>query len=446
MRKESKVVLLVTSSLAAIFLFESPIKAQAKVVTATGVDARDAKIVSDPGGKVMSHTVVLPKTGVYDVKYSWAIPKTEKMVSGDTMEFYIPSNVNVTRTRSFKLIGNDNVVLAGMTTVTKDSHVGYSTFNSYFSNPKYSRKGFITFEVNGAGKEEVTTPPVVDPGPGNEGPGIEGPGTETPGIENPGTENPGTENPGTENPGTENPGTENPGTENPGTENPGTENPGTENPGTENPGTENPGTENPGTETPGTENPGTEKPGTENPGTEKPGTENPGTETPSTEKPGIEKPGTQQPGIDFPGDGSGTTEKPGTESPAVTPQEPEHPGTSVSGEDVYNQSSENKPSVDHPATTTSNNGGQSATIAPTGGSQSGTSGTNGSTAGTQAAGTTSASQSATANPVATGSAANKPGTLPQTNDHQSNGVVLAGTVLLLTSLLGGFLGLRDRKQ
>lgn len=336
MRKTIKALwLFAASGLALIAWVEVPVNADAKVITGSGTSAADATIVTDPTGVVMSHTEVLPSSGVYDVKYEWKIANDVYVAKGDKMFFYAPLNVRVDRTRSFAMASYNGTAKVGSVTVTMDSHVGVATFNNYFSTHRYDKEGWISFEVRGAG---------------------EGGDEETPGVEEPGTEEPGTEEPGTEEPGIEEPGTEEPGTEEPGTEEPGTEEPGTEEPGTEEPGTEEPGTEEPGTEEPGTEEPGEEIPGVEEPG--HPGTEIPEPEYPWVEVPGTEHPGEEVPGEEIPGEDDPEVTVPGGEEPGSTV--PEHPGTTAP----------QKPVVHRPTTTYT--GGQGATAPVTGASSSST--------------------------------------------------------------------------
>lgn len=400
MRRRTKFALLVTSSLALIFLFESPTKAYARVVPSSGTSEPEATILTDPGQEEMSHTAVLPKEGVYDVKYFWSIGNTVKVNAGDTMNFYIPKNVNVTRTRSFNMASYDGRASVGKTTVTIGSHVGVCTFNNFFATHKYRKEGYISFEVRGAGEPEEVVPPVTNPEePGTEEPNPEEPGPEVPGIEEPEPE----PEPGPEEPGEP--------------EAPGVEEPGPEEPGTETPGPEEPG----GPEAPGVEGPGTEKPGGENPAGEIPGTSTPGvTYPPVTPGPIVPEP----------------------ETPVITPNDPGYPSVTVPGKPI-------KPTVNKPVkpihkpTTSTQVGGQTAAITPGHGS------TSSSNPGTSAAiNHHTTGQSPTTTTPATGhAAATYPSTtLPQTGDHQSSGIIVAGLALLLASLTGGFLSLRDRKH
>ncbi|WP_261809588.1 hypothetical protein [Levilactobacillus humaensis] len=335
MRNHIKGLLLIATSGLALFIWvEVPVNADAKIITGSGTSAADAKIVTDPTGVVMSHTEVLPASGIYDVKYEWKIANSVYVAKGDKMFFYVPLNVRVDRTRSFGMASYNGTAKVGSVMVTMDSHVGVATFNSYFSTHRYDKEGWISFETRGSG----------------EGGDEEDPGTEEPGVEEPGVEEPGTEEPGVEEPGVEEPGIEEPGVEEPGVEEPGIEEPGTEEPGTEEPGTEEPGTEEPGIEEPGTEEPGEEIPGVEEPG-------HPGTEVPEPEHPWVEIPGTEHPGEEAPGEETPEVTVPGGEEPGAT--EPEHPTTTPQ-----------KPSVHRPTTTGTQTGGQGATVPATSASAS----------------------------------------------------------------------------
>ncbi|MFD1455929.1 Ig-like domain-containing protein [Levilactobacillus lanxiensis] len=410
MRRRTKFALLVTSSLALIFLFESPTKAYARVIPSSGTNEPDATILTDPGQEEMSHTAVLPEEGVYDVKYFWSIGNTVKVNAGDTMNFYIPKNVNVTRTRSFNMASYDGKASVGKTTVTIGSHVGVCTFNNFFATHKYRKEGYISFEVRGAGEPEEVTPPVTNP---------EEPGTEEPNPGEPGPEVPGVEEPGPEIPGTETPGPEEPG-------------------GPEAPGVEEPGPEVPGTETPGPEEPG----GPEAPGIEGPGIEEPNPEKPGGENPAGEIPGTTTPGVTYPPVTPGPV-VPEPETPVITPNDPGYPSVTVPGKPT--KPTFNKPGKPvHKPTTSTQSGGQTAAITPSGQGS-----------GTASHPTTSAAinnhatgqSPTTTTPAASHAAATYPSTtLPQTGDHQSAGIIVAGLALLLTSLTGGFLSLRDRKH
>ena len=371
MRRRTKLALLVTSSLALIFLFESPTQAYARVIPAKGTSEPDAKIVSVPGGNVMSHTAVLPVDNVYNVKYSWSISQAEKVNAGDTMYFYIPKNVNVTRTRSFDMSSYDGKAIIGKWDVTIGSHVGICTFTNFFATHDYLKSGYISVEVYGAGQPEEVIPPTnpEEPGPGEPGP--EEPGPEVPGVEEPG-------------------------------------------------GPEAPGGEKPGTEEPG----GPEAPGVEGPGTEKPGGEIPGTSTPGVTYPPV-KP---EPIVPEP------------ESPAVTPDDPGYPGVTVPGKPT-------KPTFNKPGkpilkpTGGTQTGGQTATITPGDGSSNANPPVTSAAINQHATG-----QSPTTSPAAGHAPATYPSTaLPQTGDHRSAGIIVAGLALLLVSLTGGILSLRNRK-
>ena len=382
MRRRTKFALLVTSSLALIFLVDSPTQAYARVIPAKGTSEPDAKIVSVPGGKVMSHTAVLPADKVYNVKYSWSISQAEKVNAGDTMDFYIPKNVNITRTRSFDMSSYDGKAIIGKWDVTIGSHVGVCTFTNFFATHDYLKSGYISVEVYGAGQPEEVVPPTNPEEPGTGEPGPEEPGPEVPGIEEPGEP------------------------------------------------------EAPGVEEPGTEEPGGEKPGTQEPG----GPEAPGVEEPGTEKPGGEKPGPSTPGVTYP-PVKPEPIVPEPESPAVTPDDPGYPGVTVPGKPT-------KPTFNQPG---------KPILKPTGGTQTGgqtatiTSGHGSSNANPPATNTASnhhaTGQSPTMTPAAGHAAATYPATtLPQTGDHQSAGSLVAGLALLLTSLTGGVLSLRNRQH
>jgi len=413
MRRITKFALLVTSSLALIFLFESPTKAYARVVPSKGTSEPEATILTDPGQEEMSHTAVLPEDGVYDVKYFWSIADNVKVNAGDTMNFYIPKNVNVTRTRSFNMASYDGRASVGKTTVTIGSHVGVCTFNNFFATHKYLKEGYISFEVRGAGEPEEVTPPVTTP----EEPGTEEPEPEVPGVEEPGVEEPGEE-------------------------------PYPEEPGTEEPGTEEPGVEEPGVEEPGVEEPGTEEPGEpEAPGVEEPGVEEPNPEDPAPEEPAGEKPGPSTPGVTYPPVKPGPV-VPEPETPVITPEDPGYPSVTVPGKPT-------KPTLNKPGkpvhkptgskpTGSTQTGGQTAAITPSGQG----SGTASHPATSAAINHHATGQSPTTTaPTAGHAAATYPSsTLPQTGDHQSAGILVAGLALLLASLTGGFLSLRDRKH
>jgi len=392
MRRRTKFALLVTSSLALIFLFESPTKAYARVVPSSGTSEPEATILTDPGKEEMSHTAVLPEEGVYDVKYFWSIGNTVKVNAGDTMNFYIPKNVNVTRTRSFNMASYDGKASVGKTTVTIGSHVGVCTFNNFFATHKYRKEGYISFEVRGAGEPEEVTPPVTTP---------EEPGTEEPNPEEPEPEVPGIEEPEPE----------------------------------PEPGPEEPG-EPEAPEVPGPEEPGEpEAPGVEEPGTEEPNPEEPGGENPAGEIPG-------KPGVTYPPVTPGPV-VPEPETPVITPNDPGYPGVTVPGKPT--KPTFNKPGKPvHKPTTSTQTGGQTAAITPSGQGS-----------GTASHPTTSAAinhhatgqSPTTTTPAAGQHTATYPSTtLPQTGDHQSSGIIVAGLALLLASLTGGFLSLRDRKQ
>jgi len=389
MRRRTKFALLVTSSLALIFLFESPTKAYARVITAKGTSEPEATILTDPGKKVMSHTAVLPVDGVYDVKYTWSISDAIKVYDGDTMNFYIPKNVNVTRTRSFNMASYDGRASVGKTTVTIGSHVGVCTFNNFFATHRYRKEGYISFEVRGAGEPEEVIPPTNPEEPGVEEPNPEEPEPEVPGVEEP--------EPGPEEPGEP----------------------------------EAPGVEEP---EPGPEEPG----GPEAPGVEEPG----GPEAPGVEVPGVEKPGVTYPPV------VPEPVVPEPENPAVTPEEPGYPSVTVPGKPTkptFNKPGKpiHKPTGSKP-TGSAQVGGQTAAITPSGSGSATTSHPTTSTAINHHA--TGQSPTATA-PASGHSTATYPAsTLPQTGDHQSAGIIVAGLTLLLTSLTGGFLSLRDRKH
>jgi len=397
MRRRTKFALLVTSSLALIFLFGSPTQAYARVIPAKGTSEPDAKIVSVPGGKVMSHTAILPADKVYNVKYSWSISQAEKVNAGDTMDFYIPKNVNITRTRSFDMSSYDGKAIIGKWDVTIGSHVGVCTFTNFFATHDYLKSGYISVEVYGAGQPEEVVPPTTPEEPGTGEPGPEEPGPEVPGIEEPG-----------------------------GPEAPGVEEPGTEEPGGEKPGTEEPGSEKPGPEEPG----GPEAPGVEEPGTEKPGGENPAGEIPGTSTPGVTYPPVKPEPI-----------VPEPESPAVTPDDPGYPGVTVPGKPT-------KPTFNKPGkpilkpTGGTQTGGQTATITPGDGSSNANPPVTSAAINQHATG-----QSPTTSPAAGHAPATYPSTtLPQTGDRQSAGILVAGLALLLASLTGSFLSLRDCKH
>ncbi|MFD1455928.1 Ig-like domain-containing protein [Levilactobacillus lanxiensis] len=349
MRRRTKLALLVTSSLALIFLFGSPTQAYARVIPAKGTSEPDAKIVSVPGGKVMSHTEVLPVDNVYNVKYSWSISQAEKVNAGDTMYFYIPKNVNITRTRSFDMSSYDGKAIIGKWDVTIGSHVGVCTFTNFFAMHDYLKSGYISVEVYGAGQPEEVVPPTNPEEPGTGEPGPEEPGPEVPGVEEPG---------------------------------------------------------------------GPEAPGVEGPGTEKPGGEIPGTSTPGVTYPPV-KP---EPIVPEP------------ETPVITPNDPGYPGVTVPGKPT-------KPTFNKPG---------KPIFKPTGGTQT--------VAITPGHGSPSSDHSAAIDHHATGQSPTTPPTtghvaatypsttLPQTSDRKSTGILVAGLTLLLASLTGGALSLRNCKR
>ena len=147
MRRFWQYLLLAVTGLV-IMIMSPPLTGQAKVITSvTGLDANSC-VIKDTQGRVISHTATLPATSDYTINYTWQIPNSAQIKSGDTMNFYVPANVNVIGDRSFPMNGSGGIGVVGTTAIKDGSHVGTVTLNNRLVN-SIRRNGFIRIGVKG---------------------------------------------------------------------------------------------------------------------------------------------------------------------------------------------------------------------------------------------------------------------------------------------------------
>ncbi|MFC6202626.1 Ig-like domain-containing protein [Lactiplantibacillus nangangensis] len=153
MRKFWRFLLLAVTGLA-LMVLSPPVIGQAREVTeATGLDVNSA-VIKDASGKVYSNSEVLPP-GDYQVNYSWQIPDSARIRSGDTMTFQLPSNIYIPEPDDFTLYAASGSGSIGTAHIDQGASYGVITLNS---NMQYrtNRHGWIKVGVESKVKGSVS--------------------------------------------------------------------------------------------------------------------------------------------------------------------------------------------------------------------------------------------------------------------------------------------------
>lgn len=134
---------------------------QARDITeVVGLDANSA-VVKDSNGNVIQPGTPLPEDQKYTVNYLWSIPDGVTVNTGDTLTFYVPSNVKITEDDTFPMT-NAYGMKIGTTSIAAGATSGQTVLNYMLTLTPKNRKGHIMIDAMGTvpGGTETTLAPV----------------------------------------------------------------------------------------------------------------------------------------------------------------------------------------------------------------------------------------------------------------------------------------------
>lgn len=139
----SPIVMLITLVAVLIIQVDS---VHADTLTAEGLSAKDAKVTLD-GKKVTGNT---DRYQSYTVSYNWSIADNIEVKDGDTINFELPSNVQIVGQTNINVsIKNSSGMAVGKATIKPSATTGTITITKAENLRKYSRTGTLEFEANG---------------------------------------------------------------------------------------------------------------------------------------------------------------------------------------------------------------------------------------------------------------------------------------------------------
>lgn len=139
----SPIVMLITLVAVLIIQVDS---VHADTLTAEGLSAEDAKVTLD-GKKVTGNT---DRYQSYTVSYNWSIADNIEVKDGDTINFELPSNVQIVGQTGINVsIKNGSGMAVGKATIKPGATTGTITITKAENLRKYSRTGTLEFEANG---------------------------------------------------------------------------------------------------------------------------------------------------------------------------------------------------------------------------------------------------------------------------------------------------------
>ncbi|WP_171001409.1 Ig-like domain-containing protein [Lactiplantibacillus daowaiensis] len=162
MRKFWHFLVLAVAGLA-LMVFSPPLLSHAALITTgSGLDADNA-VITDPAGKVQSHTAVLSADVTYKISYRWSFPNATQIKPGDTALVTLPQNINPNLDVDASLPSYTGLAKVGQLNLTAGSYVATITFNSYFYYHTANKQGNVWFKFPGKGTNTTTPPTPTKP-------------------------------------------------------------------------------------------------------------------------------------------------------------------------------------------------------------------------------------------------------------------------------------------
>ncbi|MGP4115825.1 SpaA isopeptide-forming pilin-related protein [Levilactobacillus zymae] len=154
MRQKIRWLSLVLGTLIIAIFVIGGLRAQAKEIETTGLDADSAKIILLSDGSTVANDSVLKDGTRYRIDYTWTIPDGVQVNDGDTAKVYLPQNDNPHDDASGYVMATVNGVKdvhVGVLRVSADSDEATITFNDALKDTNVKREGHITISATGHG-------------------------------------------------------------------------------------------------------------------------------------------------------------------------------------------------------------------------------------------------------------------------------------------------------